>query len=186
MLPARSRPRRLPLPLGSLALALALGTATATSAARAASDPGLAHVHVVSAADGRVSRVAVSASTTDYMFLAQVGKANAGRLRRFALTPEPRDAAGGGGSVPGPQTWQAVLRAARGRRSHPRLLLAAVDETSPASCVDPFWAVERTNLPQPRGIAANWYSPSPTLACWRAGVHAAAARRVVRCEPSAE
>ena len=28
---------------------------------------------------------------------------------------------------------------------------------SPANCVGPFWACEKTSLPQPRGAAANWY-----------------------------
>ncbi len=43
-----------------------------------------------------------------------------------------------------------------------RLVGAQVEpanDTSPAACVDPFWACERTNLPQTRGIAARWFWP---------------------------
>ena len=36
------------------------------------------------------------------------------------------------------------------------LVATPATATSPASSVDPFWACERTNVPQPSGIAANW------------------------------
>jgi hypothetical protein len=39
------------------------------------------------------------------------------------------------------------------------LLACAATPASPASWVDPFWACERTDLPQTRGIAAAWYWP---------------------------
>ena len=31
--------------------------------------------------------------------------------------------------------------------------------TEPANCVDPFWACERTNLPQTEGVASRWFWP---------------------------
>ena len=42
-------------------------------------------------------------------------------------------------------------------RRHLRFAPCGID--TPASCVDPFWACERTNLPEPVGIAAMWYWP---------------------------
>jgi hypothetical protein len=41
-----------------------------------------------------------------------------------------------------------------GRRM--QLLVSVANATSPAASVDPFWACEKTNVPQPAGIAANW------------------------------
>ena len=54
--------------------------------------------------------------------------------------------------------WGALVRE-RGAAGVVTLLARPAGPASPASWVDPFWACERTDLPQLKGIAAAWYWP---------------------------
>jgi len=65
--------------------------------------------------------------------------AKAFRVERFALEPQLREA----------------LRL----REDAYLVLTPATSLSPAAVVDPFWACERTSLPQSEGIAASWFWP---------------------------
>lgn len=61
--------------------------------------------------------------------------------------------------VAGRSTWAELHQdLARGRADGTphTLVMTLPNATSPAASVDPFWACERTNVPQPSGIAANW------------------------------
>ena len=54
--------------------------------------------------------------------------------------------------------WGALVRERRAS-GVVTLLARPAGPASPASWVDPFWACERTDLPQLKGIAAAWYWP---------------------------
>ena len=54
-------------------------------------------------------------------------------------------------------TWPAVLVQARAARSLKLRVVAVSPDLEPAGLVDPFWACEKTSLPQTRGIGAAWY-----------------------------
>jgi hypothetical protein len=119
------------------------------------SGDGTVEVQRVSTGRTELFHLRLASPASEFDFGAEVARRFG--IGRFRLQPDGDTAS----------TWRAaVLAAAPDQQQQPprskRLVLHLHDEdiiNSPANCVDPFWACEKTNLPQPRGIAANWYWP---------------------------
>ncbi len=84
---------------------------------------------------------------------------------KFSLHVHPRELHEQAGAIEGApldhvtkDEWPSLIEQCRPHGTIV-LLACAATPTSPASWVDPFWACERTDLPQTRGIAAAWYWP---------------------------
>jgi hypothetical protein len=125
---------------------------------------------------GRWARIPLcEASTSSSLPSFRDASASIGRslkLHKFSLHVHPRSSRSAGPEICScsaplehvAQTeWAALLAAAGAHGPHAAttitLLARSATASSPASWVDPFWACERTDLPQLRGIAAAWYWP---------------------------
>lgn len=63
---------------------------------------------------------------------------------------------GRGGEPVCRESWEKVRAGVLAAGSERALVVTPTTEASPASSVDPFWACERTSVPQPTGVAAAW------------------------------